>query len=157
MKNKTAKFIIIAAIVMLAGWGCAKTPAANENANVTPDGYSPYHPASGEMTVKIIEDNSFEPTSAFVLPGTKVIFLNASQKEHGIASDDGGDKNALNGFVVKSLAPDENYSFTFDEIGRWFYYDTTNPAFGGVVEVMEKAETSPSDKTDNEADTVEQK
>ncbi len=144
--HRPAKIIAIAAALILLGAGCAKSPApaANQNANVTPVGYSRYKPASGEMAIKIADDNSFDPTSAYVITGTKVTFTNASKNKHNLSPDEDTGKKGLADFGTKAdLAPGESYSYTFAKTGRWFYYDKLHPSFGGVVEVMDKAESRP--------------
>ena len=136
--NKIIKSFLIITTISLVGVGCAKTPALQNNNNNaalnTPAGSSYYLPADKELTIKILADNSFEPTSAFIKANTTITWLNTDTKLHQILSD----KNDLAVFGPKEpLKPGEKYSYTFTKIGRIIYHDPLNPAFGGSVEVIE--------------------
>ena len=136
---KLTKLILAASVIALMGAGCAKVPATNLNTNVPPAiGASRSVPASGAMTVLIMPDNSFEPTTAFVKVGTTVTFKNNSDQPHWVASDPHPTHTDLPGFDAKGeIAPGASYTYTFDKVGRWLYHDHLNPAFGGAVEVIE--------------------
>jgi plastocyanin len=136
---KFKKLLFAVGIIALLGAGCAKAPASNSNANVPPAiGTSRSVPASGTMTVLIMPDNSFEPTTAFVKVGTTVTFKNNSDKPHWVASDPHPTHTDLPGFDAKgAIDPGASYTYTFDKVGRWLYHDHLSPAFGGAVEVLE--------------------
>jgi plastocyanin len=141
---KLKNIFMAAAVIALVGAGCAKAPSVNTNAdagqnvNRAPDGETRARPKSGEMTVKIMPDGSFEPTTAFVKAGTKVTFVNTTGNTHRVASNPHPAHTDLPGFDSKtSIAPGASYTYTFDKVGRWLYHDHLNPQFGGAVEVME--------------------
>jgi len=138
---KLTKLILAASVIALLGAGCANAPVAqnNSNTNAPPAiGTSRSVPASGTMTVLIMPDNSFEPTTAFVKIGTAVTFKNNSDQPHWVASDPHPTHTDLPGFDAKgNIAPGASYTYTFEKVGRWLYHDHLNPAFGGAVDVSE--------------------
>jgi len=136
---KLAKYIFAASIIALLGIGCAKTPAPVTNTNAPiPVGTSASKIASGTMTIKIMPDNSFDPTTAYVKVNTAVTFVNNSDKPHWVASDPHPTHTDLPGFDSKAtFGPGQSYTYTFTKVGRWLFHDHTNPAFGGAVVVSE--------------------
>lgn len=130
---KLAKIIFATSIVALLGAGCAKTPTK------TPPtvGTSSAAPASGTATVKIMPDNTFEPTALFVKKGTTITFINNSSKPHGISPlTDAG--KSLAGLDSKTAIPaGGKFTVTVNQTGRWLYADSANAAFGGVIDVTE--------------------
>ena len=138
---KIEKLLFATGIIVLLGAGCAKVPApktnANANANVPAVGTVPDKPASGSFTVTIAPDGEFDPVTAYVTKGTTVTFKNTTNKPHRIAPSY-DPRSVLPGFESKTdLAPGDNFSFTFDKVGRWLYEDSRNPGFGGAVDVAE--------------------
>ncbi len=136
---KLTKLIFAMGVIALLGIGCAKAPATNTNTNApVPDGATAARPASGTMTVLIMPDNTFEPTTAYVKVGTAVTFKNNSDKPHWVASNPHPAHTDLPDFDSKAaFGPGESYTYTFDKAGRWLFHDHTNPAFGGAIVVSE--------------------
>lgn len=136
---KLAKIAFVISVIALLGIGCAKTPTPMTNTNIpTPVGSSASKIASGTLTIKIMPDNTFEPTTAYVKVGTTITFLNDSDKPHGVISKSTPTDEGLSDFDSNgAFGPNESYTYTFDKVGRWLFHDTTNSAFGGAVVVSE--------------------
>jgi plastocyanin len=137
--KKTSKIIVSCAIIALMGAGCAKSPAANSNTNEAPAvGTSSVAPASGTFTVTIQPDGQFDPVTAFVKVGTKVIFKNSTDKPHRVASDENNSPEAPQAFSSPAdIAPNGTFETTMSKAGRVLYHDPLNTAFGGAIEVRE--------------------
>lgn len=72
-----------------------------------------------------------------VAPGTTVKFFNESSSTIQIASDDHPSHQDLPEFDSGSLAPGEEYEFTFNEIGSWSFHDHFQPNVTGQVTVTD--------------------
>jgi plastocyanin len=132
--------LIIAAVIVFLGVGCAKTTTTNTNKNQPPAiGTSRSVPASGEMTVTIDQaTGEFIPVTSFIKKGTKVIFKNTTDRPHRIVYlPDPAVKTPPDFGSKTDIAPGESYVYTFNEIGRWLFNDALNPGFSGGVEVVE--------------------
>ncbi len=137
--KRFATFAAAAAVVVLLGTSCPaqETPQPAPNANV-PVGSSRSKPASGEMTVTIMSDNTMFPTTAFVRPGTTVTWKNEDSDQHQLRSNPHPSHTDLPGFGPPNpQKPGETYSYKFEETTRFNYHDHLNPAFGGAVVVLE--------------------
>ena len=105
------------------------------------------------MTKNIIEITSagFNPKTITIKVGDTVTFVNKDSSKHWPASDlhpvhmtyPGSDIKKCDTAeaetifdACKGLMQGEEYSFTFDRVGRWPYHDHLKPSFAGVVVVQ---------------------
>lgn len=110
---------------------------------------------TGESATIRVTSNGFEPNSLTIQKGTKVIFKNEDTKDRWPASamhpthtrypgsgiekcDTPEEKNIFD--ACRGIAPNGEYSFTFNSVGDWNYHDHLNPSEVGRITVVEKAE-----------------
>jgi plastocyanin len=108
-----------------------------------------------------LSDAAIEPATLMIKPGETVIFENTGTKGHWPASnihpthggypgshiDKCGTIEAKKIFdACRALRPQETYSFTFDQPGRWKFHDHEQPELGGtiIVEGTVAADNLPS-------------
>nr|AIF06775.1 Plastocyanin [uncultured marine group II/III euryarchaeote KM3_195_B08] len=91
-----------------------------------------------------ITANGFNPNSLTVSAGDAVSFVNQDSSKHWPASDvhpTHGTYPESGGCIGSTfdscagLEQNENYLFTFDEVGSWSYHDHLNPSLTGKVVV----------------------
>lgn len=88
----------------------------------------------------VITENGFSPQSLKIVKGQTVKFINKDENnKHGVASDPFPTNDNLPGFNSYVSLPNNGvYTYTFDEVGTWGYYDTQNPEnFRGTIIVEE--------------------
>ncbi len=85
-----------------------------------------------------ITDSDFQPDTVTITQGTTVTWVNNDTKPHWVASNPHPTHDAYpekGGCVGSrfdscgSIAPGENFSFTFDYKGSWNYHDHLRPTF----------------------------
>jgi len=94
-------------------------------------------------------DAGFSPSTITVKKGTVVSFLNQSDREMWVATDEhpshtgyaGTSRNehctAGSATAFDQCGRGNVYMFTFDKVGTWDYHDHVNAQFGGTVVVTE--------------------
>lgn len=94
-------------------------------------------------------DAGFSPSTITVKKGTVVSFLNQSDREMWVASDEHPSHTGYAGTsrsehcaagsatAFDQCARGNVYMFTFDNVGTWDYHDHANAQFGGTVVVTE--------------------
>lgn len=108
-------------------------------------------PAEEEQTNAILfTDKGYQPETITIKKGTTVIFVNTAKTPTWPASADHpthkvypgsdiakcGTPEQVNIFdACKGLAENENWTFTFNEVGTWKYHDHLNPSWLGTVVV----------------------
>ena len=117
------------------------TPTEVETSEVTTE------VKTSEVIIKIT-DNGFEPKEIEITKGTKVIWINESNRPSWPASDIHPTHRLYPGSGIekcgtpeqdkifdacKGLAQGESWSFTFNEIGEWGYHDHLNPIWTGKI------------------------
>ena len=91
----------------------------------------------GETVIKITEDG-FSPSEIKIKLGTKVRFVNESKYWHWPASDLHPTHTLYSEFDPKKpFGPGEEWSFTFDKAGDWYFHDHLSPYITGKVSVVE--------------------
>jgi len=107
-------------------------------------------PAETEITEVIVKitNNGFEPEEIEIIKGTKVVWINESNRSSWPASDIHPTHRLYPGSGIekcgtpeedkifdscKGLAPGESWSFIFNEIGDWSYHDHLNPSWRGKI------------------------
>lgn len=94
-----------------------------------------------------MNEEGFEPKSVAVKRGTKVIFKNVDKSPRWPASDvhpthkrypgshleKCGTSEEKNIFDACGRKPREDYSFVFNEVGRWTYHDHLKPSLIGEI------------------------
>jgi len=136
--KRFAKYAAALAVVTLLGAGCATAPApeATPNTNAAV-GEAPSKPAEGTFTVKIMPDNTFQPTTAWVKAGTKVTWTNTDNDSHQLRANPHPTHDSNPTFGPRDpLKAGESYTYTFDRAERFNYHDHLNPAFGGAIVVQ---------------------
>lgn len=87
-------------------------------------------PASN--TVWIIDGN-FNPSVITISAGESITWVNKDDLIRQVASDPHPSHSALPGLESEELAVGDEYAYTFDEIGEWFYHDHMNPISKGTI------------------------
>jgi plastocyanin len=94
-------------------------------------------------------DTGFSPATLTIKKGTVVTFLNQSDREMWVATDEHPSHTGYAGTsrsehcaaggttAFDQCARGNVYSFTFDKAGTWDYHDHVNAQFGGTVVVTE--------------------
>jgi len=80
-----------------------------------------------------IMDGSFSPSVVTIAVGDTVKWVNKDSIDRQVASDPHPTHTALPGLESNALTTGDEYSFTFDEAGTWFYHDHLNPIQKGTV------------------------
>lgn len=81
-------------------------------------------------------NNGFETKKLEVSPGTMIQFVNESNKEMWVASDNRPEHSKLPTFdQFRGIKKGEIYTYVFHKAGIWQYHDHLNPAFVGSIEV----------------------
>ncbi len=166
--------VIIIVVVLLLTLGGNKTPSTNnqsDNPSVisNPGGESTLPTTTEPVTVEITS-SGFSPNEISLLEGTQVIFVNKDTVAHWPASAShpthtvyaGGDYDAEGSYggsqacvsegqakegafdACKGIAPGENWSFTFNQVGSWAYHDHLNARLFGKVNVIDSSEELPA-------------
>lgn len=81
-----------------------------------------------------IRDTFFEPQNLVIAPGSTVVWINRSTRDHTVTSDDGSFRSGL-------LQPGATYAHVFNTLGTYTYYTQNGGGPGGqgmfgVVVVM---------------------
>ncbi|MDP2684915.1 MAG: hypothetical protein Q8P20_07830 [bacterium] len=80
-----------------------------------------------------IMDGSFNPSVVTVKVGDTVTWVNKDDIDRQVASDPHPTHTALPDLESNALSVSDVYTFTFDEVGTWFYHDHLNPIQKGTV------------------------
>jgi plastocyanin len=98
------------------------------------------HEGDDGSVVVHVTDEGFEPESVEVEAGTRVVFENVGGEGHWPASDDHPTHEVYSAFDPREpVEPGAEWSFTFDEPGKWEYHDHMNPYLTGEVVVRPAA------------------
>jgi plastocyanin len=101
-------------VMMLAAMACGKAS-------------SPMSPTPTSMSVTIVS-GAFMPNPISISVGATVTWTNKDSVAHAIVAD-----GSL--FSSGTIAPGNQYSYTFRSAGTFTYHDTTNPGMAGSVAV----------------------
>ena len=82
-----------------------------------------------------ITDEGFSPSTISVSKGTKVVWVNNTAAPHKVGANPFPDATSLPDLNSEAIAPDQSYSYTFENAGSFDYADYTNPTVGGTVQV----------------------
>jgi len=102
------------------------------NQNAAVDTFDPTKDKPAENTVWII-DGDFNPSVVTISVGDSITWVNKDDLIRQVASDPHQSHSALPGLESEELAQDDDYTYTFDEIGEWFYHDHMNPISKGTI------------------------
>lgn len=81
-------------------------------------------------------NNGFEPKEIDVTAGTMVEFINESDVDMWVASNEHPGHEILPTFdQFKAVKKGSVYRYVFDKSGNWAYHDHLTPAYGGVISV----------------------
>lgn len=116
-------------VLTIAMTGCDDSPTdADLNGDNNGNGDSP------EEEVQMV-GQSFDPDNFEVTEGTTVVWTNESDLTHTVTS--GADREHDGLFDSGNVAPGEEFSYTFDEVGTYDYYCIPHTGMNGVIEVVE--------------------
>ncbi len=94
------------------------------------------HMMGGNMVTVTYTNAGFVPARIEVATGTMVEFINESNKEMWVASNDHPGHEVLPTFdQFKTIGKGGRYAYVFDKVGNWQYHDHINPELIGTVEV----------------------
>ncbi len=94
------------------------------------------HMMGGNMVTVKYTNSGFVPARMEVAVGTMVEFVNESDKEMWVASNDHPGHEILPTFdQFKTIGKGGKYTYVFDRVGNWQYHDHINPELIGTVEV----------------------
>lgn len=100
-----------------------------------------FYPRQGpppEQTAAIqITRDGFVPATLSIKKGTRVVWTNADNRDHIVASNPHPAHTGLEGLESKVLASGATYSFVFDQTGEFGYHDHLNPTHNGSVVVQD--------------------
>lgn len=143
MSQKNVLIVIIIILVLVGGllaWYFLQDDtdivATNTNAvtnqNVAVDTFDPKVDKPAENTVWII-DGSFNPSVVTISVGDSITWVNKDDLIRQVASDPHPSHSALPSLESEELAQDDDYTYTFDKVGEWFYHDHMNPISKGTI------------------------
>lgn len=92
----------------------------------------------GGMAMEIVRytNTGYEPNRMVVSSGTIVQFVNESDNQMWVASNDHPGHTDLPTFdQFTASAKETTYTYVFDELGEWKYHDHLLPTFEGVIVV----------------------
>lgn len=98
-------------------------------------------------TIINITADGFEPKTAQLLKGERVVWLNLDQAAHWPAADphpthtgypERGGCNSSAFDPCQPIKPGKQWTFVFNHSGTWTYHDHLNPSFSGKVVVKDK-------------------
>jgi len=153
--NKNLVIIVLMLIVLIGGgyYFFTKfrqpsfTPELPQPPTPTLPTDTPTERETTEVIIKIT-DNGFEPKEIEIVRGTRVTWINESNRPSWPASDIHPTHRLYPGSGIekcgtpeedkifdscKGLTPGESWSFIFQEIGEWPYHDHLNPSFVGKI------------------------
>lgn len=87
-----------------------------------------------DNTVWII-DGDFNPSVLTVSVGDTVTWVNKDEPKRKVAADPHPTSASLPELVSDELEKSDSFSFTFNEIGEWYYHDYLNPIKKGKIVV----------------------
>lgn len=151
MNSKSILIVVVVAAVLIGGYYLIQgqyKPATTEGGNASPtqsvvESTSAAKPtiASGSSTMEkgiSVEytDKGFVPSNITVKAGTKVTFVNKTNKGMWVASNPHPLHTDLPGFDALSSADNGgSYSYTFTKVGNWKYHNHLSPSDSGVITV----------------------
>jgi len=128
--NKNHKSItVLAGFVVLLIAILGVTSLTNNTANKN---------AAETVAMIRITDHGFEPATLAVKTGTKIMWVNAGNSLHQVASNPyprGGDLSNLKSVI---LSDNQNYTYIASTAGSFNYHDQMNPTINGTLVVQKK-------------------
>ena len=91
-----------------------------------------------EVTVNIDNGPRFVQSRIIVSPGTTVTWQNDHLVDHFVNSAPYPSENALEDLNSSAIPPNENYSYTFNDIGVWGYHCKIHYEFGMRAQIVVK-------------------
>ena len=116
MKKTRLNILLIAAVLFAGLYSCTKTADDFTGQG----GLLPTH----YITIK---DNSFSPVVLTVATGSSITFVNSTDNEHSIVSDDSA--TILSGTIMHKTS----FYFKKDTTGTFYYHCGMHPAVKGTV------------------------
>lgn len=105
-------------------------------------------PGKAEIREVILDEAGFQPNELMISQGDIVVFKTTRGKEFWPASNLHPTHGIYPEFDPKQpIAPEESWTFRFDEVGEWKYHDHLAPNFRGVVKVVDKKKARSSFRT----------
>lgn len=80
-------------------------------------------------------DSSYSPNPIEIEKGQTITWYNGDTISHTVTSGKDGDKDAGEAFDSNAIIPNQYYSLTFDDSGRYNYYCIYHPSMVGEIEV----------------------
>lgn len=105
-------------------------PVANNNTN------NDQGVLQGQVDVSMI-NFTFSPASITIKKGTIVTWKNNDSASHQVAADEAPTTVYTNSLVSQVMAPNQTFSFTFDELGTYNYHCKIHPQMKGSIIVVE--------------------
>lgn len=112
----------------------------------------PVKPAPDEVRVEIVEPDpnddqtwGYRPAEITIETGTTVIWVNNGAQDHTVTDDDGA-------FDSGTMAPGDEFKFTFKEAGVFHYHCKPHPWMEATVNVHEPGKPPPKDTASDEDD-----
>lgn len=82
-----------------------------------------------------ITSSGFEPSTVVVDKGSRVVWVNADNKLHQVASNPYPKDNGLAGLKSEILNNNQTYQYTANKTGTFGYHDEMQPTVNGTLEV----------------------
>ncbi len=140
MSQKNILIVVIVVLIIVAGgllaWYFMQDEEVTSTNTVTNTNSNATLNTAGEKPAKNVVwiiDGSFNPSVVTINTGDTVTWVNKDEISRQVASDPYPSNSALPNLESEPLEINDEYSYTFDETGTWFYHDNLNPINKGTV------------------------
>ena len=135
MSQKNILIIVIIVLLLVGGllaWYFIQDGTEPVSINTSVVANTNTKEAPAKNTVWII-DGDFNPSVITISSGETITWVNKDVLERQVASDPHPSHTNVTGLESTALELGDDYSFTFTEIGEWFYHDHLNPIKKGAI------------------------
>lgn len=133
MKQKTLVFVLIFLILCLLAFGLFKKKAVAPQIDNAPSENAQVQQTLIEKNMVLISPNGFEPKVLRIKKGEDVIWMNATQKNANVSSDNHPDHTLFPFLNVGNIKKETSASVVFKEAGTFTYHNHLNPSQTGTV------------------------
>jgi plastocyanin len=128
---KSSSKILIAIIgvaVVLAVCAYLLSNRSGDSSFATKSNTTQVKPTVRENSVISITGSSFSPATLQIKAGSQVTWTNKDTTKHQVAADPHALHNSIPGFNSDLvLNPNDNYNYTFEQAGTYYYHDEMHP------------------------------
>lgn len=131
MKKSIIAILIFIAIVAIGFWFLRRGAVpGSEQAQVQKSAQT----NEGALSVIVMKDEGYEPSKITIKKGTTVHFKNQGKDDRWPASNIHPTHEIYPEFdPQKPIVPGNEWSFTFDKAGIWYFHDHLSPEITGSI------------------------